>query len=169
MKPIAGIIAVGLTLWLALFFRVGIRGSYEYERTIGSYWSLSVKASALDAKADYLDKFVAAIDSAKLSGHDALLFPTPDNDVGQNIAALKTLQTRMREIRKMDVTGFAYQQAISQITAQEQGEAKEMLDVIEGRWWLDHHPYNWDWIGLVIALALVLGAFISWVFFFIED
>ena len=57
----------------------------------------------------------------------------------------------------MDVTSFAYQQAISQITAQEQDEAHNMLNVIQGRWFLSHHPLFWDWINVVIYLLLGMG------------
>ena len=148
-KVVLGALAI-LTLYIALH----VRADYQYSRTIGSYWDLSVKASTLAMKADYLDQFVAAVDSAHLSGHNALFFATPDNDVAQNIATLRNLQHRMEEIRGMDVTSFAYQQAISQITAQEQDEAHNMLAVIKGRWFLSHHVFFWDWINMVIYLVL---------------
>lgn len=146
---------------LALYITFNVKANYEYSRTIGSYWDLSVKASTLTMKADYLNKFVAAVDSAHLSGHNALFFPTPDNDVAQNIATLKNLQHRMEEIRGMDVTSFAYQQAISQITAQEQDEAQGMLSVISSSWFLVHHPLFWDWINILIYVLLVGFVFLT--------
>lgn len=156
MKIITGIVAV-LLVWRIV---ADVKAHYEYQTNVASYWNLSVKASTLQMKSDYLDRFVAAVDSAHLTGHNAIVFPTPDNDVALNITTLKNLQHRMEEIRGMDVTSFAYQQAISQITAQEQDEATKMLGVIEGRWYLSHHPLLWDWISFVIYLLLigVLGA-----------
>lgn len=129
--------------------------TYEYDRTIGSYWTLGVKASTLALKADYLNRFVAAVDSARLTGHNALLLPTPNNDVATNLATLKNLQARMQEIRRMADTSLSYQQAISQITAQEQDEAGAMLGVLEGRWFLTHHPFYWEWISLLVYTALI--------------
>jgi len=156
--------SVAAVLFLA-FVASYARANYEYSRTIGSYWDLSVRASTLDAKADYLNRFIATVDSAHLEGHNAVFFPTPENSVEGNIAVLKTLQKRMAEIRGMDVTSFAYQQAISQITAQEQDKAHALLGVIEGRWFLTHHPLLWDWIGIglgVLLFAIADVSFLIW-------
>lgn len=150
MKTVFGI-AVALLIFRAA---TDVNAHYQYERRVASFWNLSVKASTITAKADYLDQFVAAVDSARLSGNNALLFPTPDNSVEQNVATLKTLQHRMAEIRGMDVQSFAYQQAISQVTAQEQDEAQAMLGVIKGAWYLTHHPLLWDWINVVLYLVI---------------
>jgi hypothetical protein len=137
-----------------------VLADYEYSNSIESYWKLSEKASSLEVKTDYLNKFVAAVESQHLSGNDALFLRTPDNSVEQNMIALHSLQSRMNEIRGMDVQSFAYQQAIQQITAQEQGEAEHLLGVIEGRWYLEHHILLWDWIDAVkIVLLLLVGAF----------
>lgn len=147
---------------LAVLFGIGmivsdVKANYEYERTVSGLWDLSVKASTLELKSQYLDKFVAAVDSAHLSGNDAIVFKTPANDVGLNITALKSLQQRMHEIRGMDVQSFQYQQAISQITAQEQEGATEMLSVIEGAWFLNHHFWLWGWVELLVFLALIVA------------
>lgn len=144
-----------------VFVRGCVRANYEYERTVGSFWNLSVKASTLELKADYLNRFVAAVDSAHLSGNDAIFFPTPDNSIEQNLMALHSLQQRMSEIRGMDVTSFQYQQAISQITSQEQDEATAMLSVIQGRWFLDHHLIFWDWVGGIIGFSVIVGFVLS--------
>lgn len=141
-----------------------VLADYDYENTIGSYWSLADKASSLNAKADYLNQFVAAVEAAHLDGNDALFLKTPDNSIEQNMLALHSLQSRMNEIRGMDVTSFAYQQAIQQITAQEQGEAKALLGVIEGKWYLDHHILLWDWIDVLKWLGLVFIALVSGAF-----
>ncbi len=133
-----------------------LQANYEYQSHIGSFWDLSVKASTLDVKADYLDKFVVAIEAADLHGNDAIIFPTPNNSVEQNIAALQSLQHRMHEIRAMDPTSFQYQTAMQQITAQEQDEAHDMLGVLEGRWYLSHHLFLWGWISGLCYVALIV-------------
>lgn len=133
-----------------------ILADYEYEKTIGSYWELADKASTLPQKADYLNRFVTAIEANHITGHNAIWLKTPDNSVDQNMVALHSLQQRMAEIRNMDVSSFAYQQAIQQITAQEQGEAKQLLDVIAGAWYLQNHPFLWNWIDFVKWVLLLL-------------
>lgn len=138
-----------------------VLADYELDKSIGSYWELSVKASTLDAKAQYLDQFVKAVDDAHLSGNNALFLKTPDNSFEQNVAVLKTLQNRMNEIKGMDVTSFAYQQAIQQITAQEQGEATKLLGVIAGVWYLQHHPLLWEWINLIKYLIVIAGGLVG--------
>lgn len=155
-----GISAAILMILSGIFIKGCVSADYEYSRKIGSFWNLSVKASTLQLKADYLNRFVAAVDSAHLSGNNAIIFPTPDNSVEQNLTTLHSLQQRMAEIRNMDVTSFAYQQAISQITAQEQDEAVNMLGVIEGRWYLNNHLIYWDWIGILIGLGLLGGTLV---------
>jgi hypothetical protein len=156
----AGWLGVSLSVVLIVSAIIAeVLADYEYENKIGSYWSLADKASTLQAKSEYLDKFSAAIEAEHLSGYNAIFLKTPDNSVEQNLAVLHTLQNRMKEIKGMDVTSFAYQQAIQQITAQEQGEAGKLLDVIEGSWYLQNHVFLWDWIDgikwgvLILALA----------------
>jgi hypothetical protein len=156
MKLSLGWVALIVTVLFAWRVVSDVRAHYEYSRGLESYWSLSVKASTLTMKADYLNRFVAAVDSAKLGGHNALFFPTPDNDFEQNVTTLRNLQHRMEEIRGMDVTSFAYQQAIAQITAQEQDEAHNMLGVIKGCWYLQHHFLLWDWVNVTIYLLFGL-------------
>jgi len=156
---IRGFLPIVLAILVAIFYGIAeISAEKTYERTIGSFWELSERASTLDMKADYLNRFVAGVDSARLSGNDAIIYPTPQNSVEQNITTAKSLQTRMNEIRGMDVTSFQYQQAISQVTAQEQGEAGNMLHVIEGRWFLTYHPLLWGWIQAIIVIGLVVTA-----------
>ena len=130
---------------IAVYVVGNLRVAAQYENQLGGYWTLSVRASSLPLKLQYLNQFVAAVDSAHLSGHNAVLFPTVQNDVGQNIGTLKSLQQRLNEIQTMDVMSFQYQQAIAQITAQEQGEAEAMLSDIAGTWCLEYHPWLWAW------------------------
>lgn len=165
MKIATWLLLVGLITFLVWGISAEIVADYEYENTIGSYWNLSEKASSLELKSDYLDKFVVAVENAQLSGNDALWLKTPDNSVELNIIALHSLQSRMHEIKGMDVKSLAYQQAISQITAQEQGEATKMLDVIAGKWYLDKHILLWGWIDIVKWIVWGILAFVDIVMF----
>jgi len=155
-----------LMVWAAV---AEVFAEYDYENHIGSYWSLSDKASSLDQKADYLDKFVAAIENSRLADHDAVFFKTPDNSVEQNMIALKSLQKRMHEIKGMDVQSFQYQQAISQITAQEQGEAGHLLSVFKGAWYLENHPLLWDWYDVLKWLGCIVFVCIALCMAFVDD
>ena len=161
------------TLLMAVFFTVlifyrGVRevlNKYEYSRTIKSYWDLSVKASTLEKKSEYLDQFVEGLKAANLSGNNAVFLKTPDNSYEQNFVALTSLQTRMHEINEMNPKSFEYQLAIGQITAQEQGEAGKMLSQFEGIWYLNRHPTYWKWFDTIFWLLNVLFAFLAWLFF----
>lgn len=148
-----GILAIGIILRI----RAEIVTDYEYDKTIQSYWSLSEKASTLAQKSSYLDKYVAAIEGAGLSGNNAIIFPTPDNSYEQNLVALKSLQGRMHQIQGMDEQSFAYQTAIQQITAQEQGEAQHLTDTFEGIWYLRYHYWLWGWVDGLWWAGLILG------------
>lgn len=151
-----------LLILFAVFFAVvlGIcdfRAGYQYNNTIGSYWNLSDKASTLQQKSVYLDQYVEALETAHLASHDAVMFPTPNNSEVQNMIALKSLQGRMHQIQGMDEQSFAYQTAISQITAQEQGEAHELTDTLRGCWFLENWPLMWGWYnGLAWIILVVL-------------
>ncbi len=162
---VASIGVVGLVVMIA----GDVLTTYQYDKEVGSYWALSVKAATLDKKAEFLDHFIVAIDSAHLSGYNAIFLKTPDNSVEQNMAALRSLQSRMREIRNMDVTSFAYQQAISQITAQEQDEATRLLSVIEGRWFLTHWPLWWNWIETLFVLASICLVAVPTIVYMMSD
>lgn len=138
--------------------------NYEYDNNIGSYWALGVKASTLQQKTVYLDKYVAALEGAGLTGsHDAIFLVTPDNSFDQNMVALKSLQGRMHEIQGMDEQSFAYQTAMAQITAQEQGQAAALTSTFSGCWYLRNYPGLWGWIdGLVYIGLLVFLVFGIW-------
>lgn len=158
---IVGALAVA---WLTILGADAIVANYEYENMVLSYWNLADKASTIPQKSEYLDRFVVALGSAQLPDHAAIWLKTPDNDVSQNMLALKSLQGRLHEIQGMDVQSFQYQQAIQQITAQEQGEASNMLAVFENAWYLSHHFFLYDWIGGVLFVGLgitAVGAFMG--------
>src|SRR5687768_15835608 len=122
MKTFIVSLVIGIIIWISQGVSCA-RANYEYEGKIGSYWSLADKASTIPQKAEYIDKFVKAIEKEKLAEHNALIYPTLDNETASNIRALKSLQSRLHEIKGMDPRSFEYQTAIQQITAQEQGEA----------------------------------------------
>jgi hypothetical protein len=131
--------------------------NYECNRDLLSYWKLSAKASTLKQKSLYLDEFVANLEAARLSGNNAVILKTPNNSYEQNMATLKSLQSRMEEIKSMDVKSFEYQQAMYQISAQEEGGVNGVGDLI-GVWYLDHHTSVWGWIDVVRWTLEVLFA-----------
>jgi hypothetical protein len=153
---IVSLVAVLALIAMGIF---AIKASYQYEAIIESMWSLADKSSTIPAKAQYVDRFVDALDQQGFGGkYNAIIFPTPDNSYDQNYAALKTLQSRLHEIATMDITSFQYQTAIQQITAQEQGEAHKMLNVFEGVWRKEHYPFLWNWIGGTFLFILIIAA-----------
>jgi hypothetical protein len=170
MRKAALVIGIVFALWFILLVRAAVLADFEYGRQIQSYWDLSVKASTLQQKSTYLDQYVKALESTSLADYDAIWLKTPNNNIQQNLIALKSLQNRMHEIFGMDTNSFQYQQAIQQITAQEQDDAKEMLGVFEGAWYLNHHHFLWGWIGIGTGLLLLFGSiFFICAFFFMDD
>ena len=166
MKVAAILVTIALTIWTAVAIGILIIGRYEYSNQIESYWNLADRASTISQKSEYVDKFIATIEKARLSTHNAIFLKTPDNSLEQNMRALLSLQSRLHEIQTMDVKSFEYQQAIYQITAQEQGEAHKMLGVIGGCWWKENHFFFWDWIGLIhvfLWLAGIALLFFVWI------
>jgi len=149
---VASVIGAIVLIWS------GVKANYEWDTQYGSLWSLSVKASTIEQKSEYIDKFVDALDKSGLQGtNDALMYYTPDNSFDSNIQALKSLQGRLHDISKMDETSFAYQTAIQQITAQEQDDNNQVIGVVEGSWWKVHHYYLWnDFIILGLIAGLIL-------------
>jgi hypothetical protein len=136
--------------------------NYKYEKTISSYWNLADKASTIDQKIIYMDKFVKALESAGLTGkYNAVWLETSDNSFDKNLEAVKSLQSRLHEIKSLDPKTFEYNTAINQITAQEQGEAKEMLSVFEGVWNKENYTLIWNWIGacqiIFFIVLLIIG------------
>ena len=163
MKAVGILIMVFASFALVFYIGYGVVIDYQYENQIGSYWSLSVKASTLEAKSGYLDVFVKNIDAQQLDGYNALFLKTPDNSAGQNLSVLHTLQKRMEEIKMMNPTSFEYNQAIQQITAQEQDEAKDMLDNLKECWFMKYHFFYWGWLCLPIFFTLCFVIFVGWI------
>ena len=172
MKTLGIILIIISLIVLAFDIGNGIMGSYQYSNQIECYWSLADKASTIQKKAENIDKFVAALENSGLKGqYNAMFLVTPDNSFDYNMEALKTLQNRLHEIEKMDITSFQYQTAIQQITQQEQGEAHAMLSIFEGIWWKINYFWLWDWIGVVqilVSIGLLITGLLV-LFFNLED
>ena len=145
--------------------KVAVIANYQYQKDIGCYWGLADKSSTLAEKSMYIEKFLQALFASKHSDYNAILLPTPNESFDLNLRALKSLGERLKNIQTMDEKSFAYQTAIQQITAQEQGEAKEMLVVFDGCWTLANCPSVWDWIAALYAI-LWISAILGGVFIF---
>jgi hypothetical protein len=149
-------ISIG-AIWLVIMIFFAVIGNYHYERDYESYWNLAEKASTIQQKAVYMDKFVAGFKGKDFEGdYNAVFFKTPDNSFDKNLEALQSLKTRLGEIQKMNVSSFEYQTAIQQITAQEQGEAQAMLEVFSGIWWKNNYFYLWEWVAVLEVLFCIL-------------
>lgn len=147
----------------------GIFGSYNYEKKYESYWNLADKASTIEQKSLYINKFVEVIENSEMKNqYNAVFLQTPNNSFDYNLEALKSLQKRLNEIKKIDITSFQYQTAIQQITAQEQGEAKEMMEVFKGIWWKTNHFFLWGWV-LIVNICFIILFGLSGLFFIIEN
>jgi len=152
----------GIVLFLigsALLFSIiatGVMGTYEYQKDYSSSWKLAYKASTIEQKLVYIDKYVTALENGGFEGkHEAIFFKTPDNSFDKNLEAIKSLQTRLSEIQEMDPTTFEYNTAIYQITQQEQMEGKTLNETFAGIWWLDNYMLLWDWICTWVTIGIL--------------
>jgi len=160
---VVGIIGLLVCLILSVvMIRGGIIAGNQYRNEISAPWTLADRASSIDQKAYRIDEFVTNLDRSGLQGsYNASYLKNPTNGFDYNFDALKTLQKRLHEIKGMDTSSPEYQWAIQQITAQEQGEALEMLHVFHGCWLRARYWYLWDWWGLLAILGLCLGYVVS--------
>lgn len=166
MKTFGIMLAVIGVLLLVVIVICGVVCNYGYTSRIGSYWSLSEKASSITLKSEYMDKYVDALSKAGLQGtYNAAFLKTPDNSFDANFIALQSLQARLWEIKTMDVTSFQYQTAIQQITAQEQGEADKMTCTLYRCWVKNNYPLLWNWwclLTVIIDLAMIVVGIAIW-------
>ena len=78
-------ISIGV-LWLVVMIFFATIGNYHYERDYESYWNLAEKASTIQQKAVYMDKFVAGFKGKGFEGdYNAVFFKTPDNSFDKNL------------------------------------------------------------------------------------
>lgn len=156
MKTIGAII---LTIGLIIFgatIALDIVASNEYSRTVYGQWELADRSSTIQKKSEHIDKFYTALASSGFGGmYDAFIFTKPENSCDSNLEALSSLQSRLNSIKTLDENSFAYQSAIQQITAQEQGEAAPILSTLKGCWYRSIHPILW-FDGLIILGGFVL-------------
>lgn len=80
--------------------------------------------------------------------------------------ALKSLQGRMHQIQGMDEQSFAYQTAMQQITAQEQGEATHLTDTFKGIWFRQKHLFLYDWVDILMWVAMIVFVIVTGKFAF---
>ena len=151
-----------------ILFSVGLIMSvvaeYNYDRYYSSYWSLADKSSTLEAKSVYIGQFVDKLNNSRqgFSDYNAVFLPTPDNSFDKNFEALVSLRDRLKTISLMNESDFAYQTAIQQITAQEQGQATEMLQVFKGCYFLRSYPLLWNWYMLIVVGLIGLLGLTGW-------
>jgi hypothetical protein len=148
-----------------------VSAKLDWDNNIGYTWNMADKSSTLTEKSKYIDEFIAKLKDAPHAKNGALVWKTRDNAYDLNLQALETLGKRLREIQTIDINSFAYQTAIQQITAQEQGEAKNMIDKLYGAWVIEN--YLWAFEVIMIWLWSIWGVLICWlliaVFWWIES
>ena len=163
-----GIIIVILgILWGIMLGINQYKADIQWNEAAGKYWTLADRASTLEAKRTNINLFVSAIDKLNLKGtHNTIFFEQELNGFDANFTALKTLQTRLAEMNGMDQNSMAYQQAIQQITAQEQGDAEEMIGNIYGCWMKDQHMLLFGcvvgWLWLAVIIVIIVGVCAAW-------
>jgi len=163
MGKIFGVFLVTIASLLFIFgIIMSVVANYHYTKDFTAYWSLSDKSSTLEAKAMYIGQFVDKLNASRdqFADYNAVFLKTPDNSFDRNYGALITLRDRLKTISQMNESDFAYQSAMQQITAQEQGQADEMMNVFQGCYMLRSYPYLWDWfIGIsILILTILFGA-----------
>lgn len=137
-----------------------VHANYQWDNEVLSYWNLSDKSSTLQAKAEYMDKFISALENGNLADNNALIYKTNDNNCGNNVEAIRTLRNRLDQIKGMDESSFQYQQAIQQITSQEQGEADKLMETLRGCWYKTHHYFLWNifiFLGALLSIIIIGG------------
>lgn len=160
-----GIIFLVMSIIMGIIFTgTGIYADYILNKEYKSYWTLADRSSTLEAKEQYITIFVDKLNENRqdFSEYNALFLKTKQNSFDYNLQAVMTLQSRLREIKNMNTSSFEYQTAIQQITAQEQGEAQEMLQDIYSCWYLKNYPLLWNWIAMIfgcLIFLMIIGSF----------
>jgi len=146
----------GIILLIA-YIGISFPAFNEYNLQHENYWELADRSSSIEDKYVYINEMVASFEESNLHGtYNAIIYKNPSNNFDNNLKALISLRDRLDEIKEMDVTSFEYQTAISQITAQEQGEAISMLSVLQGSWFKQNHIFYWNWIALVTIISILV-------------
>lgn len=119
-----GSLLVILSMLFVLYMAAGLVSSvfigYNFDREIGQWFELSDKASTIDKKLDYLQKFDDAVQKFDLTeGQSTIFFPTKETSLEENYAVLLTLKKRLNETANLSASSQEYQWAIRQITEDE--------------------------------------------------
>lgn len=163
---ISGLLTLTCVVLLIIMGFNAIKANYLWDKEHLSHWNLADKSSTIETKLPHIQQFVQSLEKSGLQGeHDAAVFKTPDNSFDDNFKAVQTLVKRMEEMTTMDTNSMAYQQAMQQITGQEQGEAYAMLAVLEGCWYKRHYWYLWDWWGILAWLGVIVMGVVNFVIF----
>lgn len=148
-----------------------ILSDYYYEKQYLNLWTLADKSSTIGEKERLINNFVAAIKNGKKKGdftdYNALLLRTPNNNFDANLKAVQSLADRLTEIKGMDPASFQYNTAIQQITAQEQGQATNLMSVFDGCYTLANWPVVWSWIGLLFFILYAILAIVGGICLFV--
>lgn len=150
-----GLCIIAATVALVTIYLVrAVSANNEYANKIQNHWTLADRASTIEAKREHIKSFVNAIENSNIQDeHDAIFFENPENSAFHNLEAVKSLAQRLDQIKDMNPSSFEYQTAIQQITAQEQGEAQNMLRVLENCWMKKYHWFYWK-AGIIIMIVI---------------
>jgi hypothetical protein len=164
MRKLIGILLIIVTVvWIAITMTYGVRSNHEYSRDYKSYWELSHMSSSIDQKSEYLDLFISNLEASGLDGkYNCLKLKTGKNSFDENLLVLKSLQTRLNQLKGMDITSFEFQTA-QQIMNREFSTTNSTLKIFKGIWIKDYNILLWNWVcGIQVLLNVVLFFFGLW-------
>lgn len=157
MKRITILILAAISLVWIWSVVSAFTANYRFKADYLSDWNLADKSSTLEAKSEYIDKFVENLQIGERAGdfstHGAIFLKNDANAFSENLKALKTLQSRLYEVKKMNPSSFEYNNAIQQITAQEQGEASEMINVFSESYTIKNYPLGSEALGSIFIFG----------------
>ncbi len=126
------------TIYLIWFVVTAVMVGVEYINTIGSYFDLSDQSSSPQAKLDYLEQYITAIEANDLTHGDACLFlPTRKTNLAENYKVLLSLRDRLRNlVANGTLNQMTYTMEIQQITNTEYCWFQHQL--FEDRYFINH-------------------------------
>lgn len=150
------LIVLGILFCISCIYS-GVTSSYEYNNKFGYLWEMSDRSSTLSAKEQYISQFVDALNSSRqqFADNGNLFFQTSATSFDSNFKAVITLGDRLREVGQMDPTSFQYNTAIEQITAQEQGQADDMIHVFRNCYSLKNYILD-SYYGLLLTVIGII-------------
>jgi hypothetical protein len=119
---------------------------YNFNSNIGQWFELSDKASTIDKKLEYLERFDAAVQKYDLTeGQSTIFFPTKETSLEENYAVLQSLLQRLRDTKNLSTSSQEYQWALRQITEDEYcwfhlSLFQQAFLMKNGVWWLALFP-----------------------------